>query len=148
MKHQHRGRLIGALTASLIAASALLSAPALAQGQDYPTKTIRIVVPFAPGGGNDILARLIAPRLSESLGKPVIVDNRPGAGGNIGTEMVARAAPDGYTILMASNQVTINSMPSCHSISNAISRRSAWSLRCPSFSSRIPDSRSRRCRNS
>jgi tripartite-type tricarboxylate transporter receptor subunit TctC len=108
MKHQHRGRLIGALTASLIAASALLSAPALAQGQDYPTKTIRIVVPFAPGGGNDILARLIAPRLSESLGKPVIVDNRPGAGGNIGTEMVARAAPDGYTILMASNQVTIN----------------------------------------
>src|SRR5688572_23617834 len=108
MKHQQWERSIGALTMGLIATTVLFSAPALAQSQDYPTKAIRIVVPFAPGGGNDILARVIAPRLSESLGKPVIVDNRPGAGGNIGTEMVARAAPDGYTILMASNQVTIN----------------------------------------
>jgi len=108
MKHHYLRRLIGGLTASLIAASALLSAPALAQGQDYPNKVIRLIVPFAPGGGNDILARAIAPRLAESLGQPVIVDNRPGAGGNLGTEVVARAAPDGYTILIASNQVTIN----------------------------------------
>ena len=80
----------------------------LAQGQAYPVKPIRFVVPFNPGGGNDILARAIAPRMAESLGQPVIVDNRPGAGGNIGTEMVREGAPDGYTILIASNQVTIN----------------------------------------
>jgi tripartite-type tricarboxylate transporter receptor subunit TctC len=94
--------------AAAFAAIACVSHPAAGQGKDFPTKGLRIVVPFAPGGGNDILARVIAPRLSEILGQPVIVDNRPGAGGNIGTEMVARAGPDGYTILMASNQVTIN----------------------------------------
>jgi tripartite-type tricarboxylate transporter receptor subunit TctC len=93
----------------LVASAAAGHSPvADAQNKDFPTKAIRIVVPFAPGGGNDILARAISPRLAEILGQTVIVDNRPGAGGNIGTDIVAHAAADGHTILMASNQVTIN----------------------------------------
>lgn len=74
----------------------------------FPERSIRFVVPFPPGGGNDILARAIAPRLADAFGQSVVVDNRAGAGGNIGSEFVAKSAPDGYTILMASNQITIN----------------------------------------
>jgi len=90
--------------------------------RDFPTKPIKLIVPFAPGGGNDILARVIAPRMAEILGQPVIVDNRPGAGGNIGSEAVARAAPDGYTILIASNldhDQSGRGVSSCHSQSSA-----------------------------
>ena len=95
---------------TLIAMVALVSSVAFAQGaaNKFPNKPIRFVVPFPPGGGNDILARAIAPKMADLLGQPVVIDNKAGAGGNIGAEMVARSTPDGYTILMASNQITIN----------------------------------------
>ena len=77
-------------------------------GQNYPTKPIRVIVPQAPGGSNDIMARYIGVHLSERIGRQVVVDNRPGAEGMIGTEIVARASPDGYTLLMASRAFTMN----------------------------------------
>ena len=79
--------------------------PALAQ--QYPQQPIRLVVPFAAGGGNDILARVISQRLNARWGQPVLVENRPGAGGNIGAEHVAKSAPDGYTLLVATNTLTM-----------------------------------------
>jgi len=90
-----------------LAALCAIAAPAV-QAQKFPDKPIRFIVPFPPGGGNDILARVIAPKMAEFLGQPVIVDNRAGAGGNIGADIAAKSAPDGYTIVIASNQVTMN----------------------------------------
>ncbi len=85
----------------LVAALALLSGlAAAAHAQAWPTKPIRYIVPFPPGGATDILARSIAEKLGPALGQPVIVENRAGAAGNVGTELAAKAAPDGYTILM------------------------------------------------
>jgi len=83
-----------------------LSAPAQS-ADSYPVKPVRLVTPFPPGGGTDILARALAPRMSESLGGSVIVENRAGAGGLVGIEAVARAAPDGYTLLLVSGSLTI-----------------------------------------
>ena len=83
----------------------LAAAPALAQ--NFPTKAIRLIVPFPPGGGNDVLGRMFALRMSESLGQSVIVDNRPGGGGNIGTELVAHAPADGYMLLYTTNSFAI-----------------------------------------
>src|SRR5262245_14227288 len=87
---------------SLIFAAATSPAvPAIAQVQTYPMRPVRLIVTTPAGGAPDIIARLLAQRLSERLGQPFIIDNRPGAGGNIGTEVGIRAAPDGYTLLMA-----------------------------------------------
>ena len=95
------------MLALLATACTAFAAPA-ALAQKFPDKPIRFIVPFPPGGGNDILARAIAPKMGEFLGQPVVIDNRAGAGGNIGTDLAAKSAPDGYTIVIASNQVTIN----------------------------------------
>jgi tripartite-type tricarboxylate transporter receptor subunit TctC len=77
--------------------------------QEYPNKTIKIVVPLPPGGSNDVLARLLAQKLSEAFSQPVVVENKPGAAGNIATDFVAKSAPDGYTIAIAPNQtVAVN----------------------------------------
>lgn len=91
-------------------ATALVGVAAHAQTatEGFPNKPIRFVVPFPPGGGNDILARALAPKMSDILGQQVVVDNRAGAGGNIGADFVAKSTPDGYTIVIASNQVTMN----------------------------------------
>jgi tripartite-type tricarboxylate transporter receptor subunit TctC len=83
-------------------AGALLAAVNMGYAQRYPAKSIRFVVPFAPGGGTDFLARLIALHLSEALGQPVLIDNRPGAGGAVGADLVAKSPADGYTIMLAS----------------------------------------------
>jgi len=80
----------------------LFLASAMAAAQDFPLKPVRLVVGFAPGGGADSAARSLGQKLNESWGQPVIIDNRPGAGGNIATEIVTRAAPDGYTLLVSS----------------------------------------------
>jgi tripartite-type tricarboxylate transporter receptor subunit TctC len=86
-----------------------LAASSLAQAQNYPTKTVRLVVPLVAGGPTDLLARLVAQPLGERLGQQVIVDNRPGAGGNIGAEMVAKSPADGYTLFMGtSGPMSIN----------------------------------------
>jgi len=88
--------------------SGLALAIAHANAQSYPTKPVRVIVPFPPGAGADITTRLFAPRLSEALGQAVVVENRAGAAGNIGAEVVARAAPDGYTLLTAPASIAIS----------------------------------------
>ena len=85
---------------------ALAAAPALAQDV-YPSKPIRFIAPFPPGGTTDVLSRILAQKLTDSLGRQVLVDNRPGAGGNIGHEVAAKTAPDGYTLLMSSNAALV-----------------------------------------
>ena len=101
-------------------------APA-ARAQDYPNQTIKIVVPFPPGGGVDVVARVIAPRLSEELGQSVIIENRGGAGGSLGATAVAQSPPDGYTLLLGTGS-THGTNPSVYAklatIRCATSRRS------------------------
>jgi tripartite-type tricarboxylate transporter receptor subunit TctC len=101
----HRRRAV--LILGLLVGAALLAPRAHAQG-NYPDKPIRYVVAVAPGGINDVLARAIGAKLNEAWGQPVIVDNRPGAGGNVGANLVAKSQPDGYTILNASLGHAIN----------------------------------------
>ena len=92
--------------------------PGAAHAQNYPTRPIRIMVAYTPAGTTDILARLIGQKMTETWGQPVIVENRPGANGNIGTELAARATPDGYSILMAT--------AATHSINNTLYPKLTW----------------------
>src|SRR5258706_9547675 len=85
-----------------------LVAPSTVHSQAYPKQPIKIIVPYVAGGAVDIVARTVGQQLAEALKQPVIVDNRPGASANIGMEAVAKAAPDGYTLLMASNGIATN----------------------------------------
>src|SRR5205814_2866985 len=89
-------------------AVALSALPGIASAQGYPSRPVRLIVPFGSAGATDITARLMGQWLSERLGQQFIVENRPGAGGNIGTEAVVRAQPDGYTLLLAATPNAIN----------------------------------------
>ena len=95
------------LAAALIAA-VLLCAAGACQAQSWPTKPIRFVVGFPPGGPTDVVGRIIGERLGDNTGQQVVIDNRPGAAGNIGAELVAKATPDGYTMLYASNAIALS----------------------------------------
>jgi tripartite-type tricarboxylate transporter receptor subunit TctC len=107
-RREHREpAVLGSIVRS-IACAVLTLACAASLAQDYPSKPIRIIVPFAAGGPADVYARFIGQRLQEALGQPVVVDDRPGAGSIIGTDAVAKSAPDGYTLLMMSNTQTVN----------------------------------------
>lgn len=97
-------RVLLALSVALV----VFSATAVSAADSYPSKAIRLIIPFPPGGSNDIVGRLVAAKLSERLGKQVVADNRGGAGGVLGTEMAAKAEPDGYTLLIISAAFTFN----------------------------------------
>ena len=97
-----RNAAVAALVVISIAAAASVNA------QDYPVRPIRIIVPFSPGGGTDLLARLLSQRLHESLGQPVTVDNRAGAAGNIGADLTAKSPPDGYTLMLSTSSLAVN----------------------------------------
>jgi tripartite-type tricarboxylate transporter receptor subunit TctC len=94
------------LRAAAIAAALLTGSPLVAA--EYPSKPITLVVPYAAGGGNDVIARIVAERMSVNLGQPIVIENRGGAGGTIATRQVAKAEPDGYTLLIATSSLAIN----------------------------------------
>lgn len=104
-RNLHLAGLVFSIANCIAAGSAL--------AQPYPTKSIRLVVPYAPGGGTDILARSFGQKLGESMGQQIVIDNRPGANGIIGTNLVAKVAPNGYTILITTNALSVN--PGLHS---------------------------------
>lgn len=92
----------------MLAAAAIAILPGGALADSYPSKPVRVIVPYPPGGGVDHLGRILSQKLSENIGQPVIIDNKPGAATQIGTEMAAKAAPDGYTLLLTSPSFTNN----------------------------------------
>src|SRR5512133_2432027 len=93
------------VVAAIVAAVALV--PQFAQAQSFPSKPIRMVLPFPPGGPTDALGRIVAQSLSDLVGQPVLADNRPGAGGNLGLELAAKSAPDGYTVVLTSPIISL-----------------------------------------
>src|SRR2546428_13878233 len=100
-------RVRAALSYALTAAAALAACPPLS-AQQYPTKPVKIIVPFAPGGGFDLIARLVARRLSTTLGQQFIVENKPGAGGSIGFRSGVKSPPDGYTLTLIGDNYAMN----------------------------------------
>jgi tripartite-type tricarboxylate transporter receptor subunit TctC len=110
MRNQRRHSLIGTyFVLGALAAIAITAASAQEDASKYPTRPIHIIVGFTPGGGNDIIARIVGQKLSESLGQPVIIENKPGGGAIVATEFVAKSEPDGYTLLVgASGAMAIN----------------------------------------
>jgi tripartite-type tricarboxylate transporter receptor subunit TctC len=120
-------------TAALLAAALVLAGPT-ARAQTYPSKPITLVIPFAAGGSNDIVGRSIGRKLADAWGQPVVVENRSGAGGLIGSSDVAAAPPDGYTLLLVSSTFTINP---------AI--RKTMPFDTIRILPRLPSSRARRC---
>src|ERR1700760_4134657 len=134
------------LIAGLLAALTANTALAQEDASKYPSRPIHIVVGFAAGGGNDVIARIYAQKLSEDLGQPVIVENKPGAGAILATEYVSKAAPDGYTLLvgasgMAINQSLYTKLP-YDSVRDFVAISDPASFRC--FSSSMPRPRSNR----
>ncbi len=114
MKRRHLVQLLSSSPAIALATLTGLS-PGDASAQTYPVKAVRLIVPFPAGGATDIFARVLSQKLGEKLGNAVVVENRPGAGGTIGSDMVAKAAPDGYTLLLATS--------STHSVGPALNAR-------------------------
>ncbi len=101
-------RLFTLSTLAFLAAAAFCSAPVYAQTADYPNKVIKIIVPFTAGSATDIMARIVGERLTASMGQPVVIENRPGAGGTLGAAQVAKSEPDGYTLLVVSTGHVVN----------------------------------------
>ncbi|TMH38982.1 MAG: tripartite tricarboxylate transporter substrate binding protein [Betaproteobacteria bacterium] len=99
--------MFGKLGRSIVALALLCAAQSAAWAQGWPAKPIRIIVPFTPGSGTDIIARTVTQRLSPQLGQPIVIENRPGAGGTIGAALVAKSAPDGYTLFVHSSSYTV-----------------------------------------
>src|SRR5687767_11357114 len=96
------------LNGAFIVGAGILMAASSAWAQAWPSRSVRYVLPYAPGGGTDILMRIIAPRLGEALGQQILIDNRPGGSSRIGTEIVAKAVPDGYTVLLTDTALAVN----------------------------------------
>ncbi|MBC7778763.1 MAG: tripartite tricarboxylate transporter substrate binding protein [Proteobacteria bacterium] len=108
MRPASTGRFVSALLLALVACAVAVTARAQAQPSTWPSRPMRMIVPFAPGGVTDVLARLLGARYTEAFGQPVAIDNRAGAGGNIGAEIVVKAAADGHTILFSSAALAVN----------------------------------------
>ena len=108
-RRHSRRNLFGALCAlCVLLIGVALPAGALAQASAYPDKPVRFLVPYPPGGGTDVIARIVQERFQAALGQPILIENKGGAGGSVGTEVVAKAAPDGYTVLFTLSSHTIN----------------------------------------